>query len=65
MGSESRFFHPGICTVIFQKTLVYDRTREKYGRLRPYTDSVTVDLGMDYLVYPVFFVSMMYSSNFN
>ena len=34
----------GLCTVVFQKTLVYDRIQEKYDRLRswnaPYTVSV-------------------------
>jgi hypothetical protein len=35
----------GQCTVIFQNTVVNDPIREKYGRLRPYTESVTIDLG--------------------
>jgi len=34
-----------LCTVVFVYTLIYDRIEEKYDDLRPYTESVTVDLG--------------------
>ncbi len=33
------------CIVFGQNRIVHDRVREKYDRIRPYTDSVTADLG--------------------